>query len=319
MRKTLLFLPLFLLASEPSAFEAGNLDQNSPYGLSQTEQYILNNKKAIDALESRLYRLNTQLDEASSAIEGFRSVARGSNEGVSHLGKSVETLQAEVENLKKIVTKLGETATQLQEGQTGLQKRLDTLAGTVEENSKIQNDNAQRIATAIKELSDLVDNINRSYVSDGELKDTIAALVRQVASGEKVSADKIVISPYEGKNRAVVFEEGRELFGQRKFDAAKERFLYLASTDYQPAYVRYYLGECYYQTGEFPKAVAAFKESVRLDDKASYVPILLFHTGVAFQKMDNNREAARFYETLISLYPDSSVTASARSRLEKIR
>ena len=51
--KRLLILPLFISFSlaEPSAFEAGNLDSDTPYGLTKDEKYIWQNKQDIKKLK----------------------------------------------------------------------------------------------------------------------------------------------------------------------------------------------------------------------------------------------------------------------------
>jgi len=41
---------------EPSAFGAGNLDNPNPYGLSDDEKHILQNKQAIEALRKQMLK-----------------------------------------------------------------------------------------------------------------------------------------------------------------------------------------------------------------------------------------------------------------------
>ena len=53
MKKTILvasivtITSLNLVAAEPSAFGAGNLDSTSPYGLTSSEKAVLENKKSL--------------------------------------------------------------------------------------------------------------------------------------------------------------------------------------------------------------------------------------------------------------------------------
>ena len=99
-----------------------------------------------------------------------------------------------------------------------------------------------------------------------------------------------------------------------------ENIEYLAKNrKYKVAETYYILGEIYYQTNQYTKGIAAFKESIKIDDKASYVPTLLFHTAIAFQKINKLKKAGSFYQTLITLYPKHQLSKYARQRLAKLQ
>ncbi|MBI4668633.1 MAG: tetratricopeptide repeat protein [Elusimicrobia bacterium] len=71
----------------------------------------------------------------------------------------------------------------------------------------------------------------------------------------------------------------------------------------------YYLGEAYYQTGRWKRAIRAFErllESFPKDDKK---PFALFRLGAAHFKLENYKEAAGFFETLAREFPKSEYAA----------
>jgi soluble cytochrome b562 len=51
MKKIILFFFIIFANAEPSAFQAGDLDSNNPYGLTKDEQYIWHNKQDIKKLK----------------------------------------------------------------------------------------------------------------------------------------------------------------------------------------------------------------------------------------------------------------------------
>ena len=59
-----------LYAYEPSVYGAGNIDSASPYGLTQTEQTILENKKTIQTLYNKMTELQRKMDGLTTIIEG---------------------------------------------------------------------------------------------------------------------------------------------------------------------------------------------------------------------------------------------------------
>jgi len=65
---SLVLLPLSLIAGEPSAFGAGNLDSDNPYGLTEAEKKILQNKKTLQQNDRKLRSQNSE-------IESLREVA----------------------------------------------------------------------------------------------------------------------------------------------------------------------------------------------------------------------------------------------------
>jgi len=299
---SLLCAVTLLCASEPSAFSAGDLESKNPYGLTKTEKYILQNKEEIGDLKSRLIRMETSLDELRSALEAFRSLTAGGNEKLYTVGQRLSQVESDI----KI--------------QGDYQKKIDgdikTINQKMVDSDTRQTVNDTNLKTAIKELSGLIDNINSTYVHKNEMKAALEKLVKEIESG-KASAPES--SSFQNKKPAEIFEASKQEFKKRAFKASLEGFEYLAlHSDYEKAEVMYFLGELYYQTGHFSKAITAFKQSAKLDDKAKYIPALLFHTAICYDKLKNKNEAKKFYESLITLYPKSYLVESAKARLSKL-
>lgn len=292
---------LAVLASEPSAFSAGDLSSDSPYGLTQTEKYILENKNSIDDLQKRLVQLEGKIDDLISSLDAFRSLTAGGNEKIFNISRDIKQLGSDVALQKEY------------------QAKIDGELKTLVEADKASQARDDKITLAVKELSGLIDNINNTYVHKSEMKEALEKLVKQLqSSGAEVSAAPK--SGFSGKKDADVFDQAKADFKAKKRAQSQAALEHLVQTsEYKKAEVLYLLGELYYQQGMYSQAISVFKSSVKLDDKADYLPVLLFHTGVAYDKMKKKSEAKKFYESLITMYPKSYLVESAKKRLARLQ
>ncbi len=101
-------LALAAFAAEPSAFDAGDLSSDNPYGLTQTEKYILENKKSIDTLEKRLIRLENKVDELISSLDAFRSLTAGGNEKIFNISREMKQMASDIALHKEYQVKIDE-------------------------------------------------------------------------------------------------------------------------------------------------------------------------------------------------------------------
>ncbi len=83
-------------------------------------------------------------------------------------------------------------------------------------------------------------------------------------------------------------------------------FVELAEKSYKPATTNYYLGEISYYKKRYSDAIVYYKKSVGYYDKASYMPTLLLHTGISFEKLNDDENKEKFLNALLSSYPNSS-------------
>jgi len=89
MKKTILYgfiaLSSLLYAYEPSVYGAGDMDSANPYGLTKTEQAVLDNKKSLQML------YNT-VKEQQRKIEGLTTVIEGQNKEILSLKEQLEVI-----------------------------------------------------------------------------------------------------------------------------------------------------------------------------------------------------------------------------------
>merc|ERR1711879_473627 len=102
-----------------------------------------------------------------------------------------------------------------------------------------------------------------------------------------------------------MFDEAYRLFKKDWFSKAIPMFEELIDRDYKSASSNFYLGEMWYYRKKYEDAIRHYKTSAMLYDKASYMPTLLLHSAISFEKTKDFSNAANFYSSLIDIYPNS--------------
>lgn len=75
-----------LYAYEPSVYGAGDIDSATPYGLTQTEQAVLDNKKTLQMLYNKM-------TEQQRKIDGLTTIINGQNREILDLKEQVVVLE----------------------------------------------------------------------------------------------------------------------------------------------------------------------------------------------------------------------------------
>lgn len=290
-------------AEEPSAFGAGNLDSDTPYGLTKTEQHIFENRQTIQKTKEESFQLKTEIESLKQAFEGFRGVADGELSKLrKQMGENRETSRF-VDDLNRSL------AIQKQDQNAS----FVSLRDTIEQNSKIQNENIEKLQQAMEKIGKLVDTINEAYVSREEFnrfKQEVLGIIKRSAAGSDVEMS--------GEENALMFQKAHESFQDKRYADAKTRFETTLENHYKPANSSFHLGEIAYFEKRFEEAVYYFKQSASLYDKADYMPTLLLHSADSFVELNDKGNAKLFYQKLIEDYPDTKEASQATKALESI-
>jgi TolA-binding protein len=68
---TSIALAQILFANEPSVYGAGNIDSAQPYGLTETERAVLENRRTVQSLKNRVTEQQNRIDGLTTIIEGL--------------------------------------------------------------------------------------------------------------------------------------------------------------------------------------------------------------------------------------------------------
>lgn len=326
MKKNIFFflaLASLTQANEVSVFGAGNLNSKNPYGLNNTEKHILINKKKINKVDSSLKDLKSNVNSIKQRVEAIESIYEGDSKKLNSSVLKLNSLVNSIDNNKNSGVKL---TSDVQE----LRVVSEQLALLQEENNK----SVAELKKALVEITSLVNKINNTYVSSRELKSNMnqfitkaefnelkKALGLSVQSNKNSSSkktnlqDKVKLTNADKKKLLV---DAKALFKKQYFKYAIPKFERLVEENYKPAESNYYLGEMWYVRKKYDLAISHFKKSAILYDKAAYMPTLLLHSAISFEKIKDKENARTFYSTLIDLYPESKETKIAKKNLSNL-
>ena len=273
-----------LLHAEVSVFGAGDLKSKNPYGLSESEKVIFANKKATLQNAKEIRALKLKIEDMSESIEGLRSV---------------------VESLSE---KIGQTGQKLHEVETRKSGADENEVASLKAELAAQKTQNEKILKALKKLTGMIDSINADYVSRSELESVKKKLSKR-SSIKKKSAS------HTAKSNKQLLKEAIKLYRAKKYTEAADIFETLDAKNYKRATSNYYLGEIAYYQKSYSDAIVYYKKSASLYDKASYMPTLLLHTALSFQKLGDEQNAQRFFEAIMATYPGTPQAEMAKKNL----
>jgi len=293
-------LPISLFSSEPSAFGAGDLDSPSPYGLTQSEKVVLENKQKLDGLRQKTSSVDNKIDSLRERVDGFQTVVEGISKTSHQNSLDIQTLLAN--------SKEGS------ESKDARSQKIDQLI-------KTNSDNLEKLRLLMTDMSTVVDTINKNYVSKEEynslvkdMNDMKSLLGSKVKASAKSSGDSL-----DSMGTVKVYSKAEAYYKSKDYDNAKVYYDYLISKNYKAAYSNYMAGEVSYKTKNYSDAISYYKESGTRNETATYMPTLMLHTAVAMQKTKDNDTAKKFLGALITNYPKSSEAKDAKKILSSLK
>lgn len=306
-------------ANEVSAFGAGNLDSKNPYGLSSAEKNILKNKKTLGNIDSKVKDVKYTQESINERIDGLESIYEGDSQ-----------------KLNESVLKINEIIKTVEENSTLTEKHsadIEDLKSVSSQMLTMQEEFAKSIASlkrAIAKLSKTTNTINKSYISEKEFKSNMNQFITRaefnalkksvgIKTSNKTTTKTKVKKISSKTDKKTMMSEAMKLYNKQYYTKAIPIFEDLIAANYKPATNNYYLGEIWYNRKKYDDAITHFKTSAMLYDKASYMPKLLLHSAVSFEKTKDFSNAANFYSSLIDIYPDSKEAKTATKNLSNIK
>lgn len=315
----LLISSTLIKAEEISAFGAGDLDSKNPYGLSSAEKNILNNKKTLGNIDSKVKDVKLSLESISERIDGLESIYEGDS----------QKLNGSVLKINEIIKKVEENST-LTEKHTNDIENLKTVTAQMLTMQEEFSKSLENLKSAVSKISNSVNSINKSYISEKEFKSNMNQFITRaefealkkslgIQTSNKNTAESKTKKISSQKDNGEILDEAIALFKKDYFTKAIPMFEHLIAENYKPATSNFYLGEIWYYRKKYDDAISYFKTSAMLYDKASYMPQLLLHSAISFEKIKDFSNAAKFYGSLTDIYPDSKEAKVAIKNLSNIK
>ena len=297
----LYFLFSSYLFAEVSVFGAGDLNSPEPYGLDDTEKVVVKTKTIATKNEKTLKKTRALIRDLKERLDGVESILDGESQKLNKLSISFKHLKKQYFKDSNIIKTNTKTIATTQET---FDTNLKALKTQIQNNTQ----NIQKLRDDFEQITQLVNEINKNYVTKKDFKDLLKLLDKKLKA--KKPKKKI------HKSLKQVMKDARKLFAKSYLTKAMPLFELLVEKKYRPAESNYYLGEIYFRKKQYKDALYHYKKSMTLYDKAKYLPKLLLHSAVSFDKIGDTQNAQNFYSTLIEIYPN---TPEAKQASKKIK
>lgn len=291
-----------VLVAEPSAFELQS---------GATKKELKNLQTTNKNLENIAIDYNTRIQTLEQSQEGLQSVIEGQSLRIKNLLDLANGQEMRIKTLESNLDSASATISELQTQVKSLTTKLNEMSAL----------NAKANSEILKKLES-IDSTAQPKASQQKAGQPKAdeAKVADSKSGEPStakSADDAPTSefPKEFKHlpKKEVYEQAQKLYRQKGFEAASERYKWLAEGEYKSAFCYYMLGEIAYKQAKYREAIIFFKRSVAIDSEASYMPVVLWHTAWSFKYTKDTQNYEKFLDLLIGSYPDSEQGKKAKN------
>lgn len=285
MKQTFFVVALFwatISYAEISAFNAGNINSNSTYGLTPNEKIL---KDRLDELNSNYLQINSTLDSTNERVEGLQSTFEGINSQYNESNTKFTQLEQQLSTMDEEV------------------KKLSASVRTIRSENK-------QIKQALSELTQLMSAyISKDIMDTNSTKSPKDTNATALPNSQKEEA-------WKKQDSAIILDSALKDF--QKDDSlqnAKEKFEELVSRKYKPARSNFYLGEIEYKQKNYSGAIVLYQKSVALYSKdTDYMAKLLYHTAISFDKVGDTQRANGFYQVLKTQYPESAEAKASPNR-----
>ncbi len=321
-----------LFADEVSVFGAGDLESSNPYGLTSAEKVILKNKKNLNKFDKRVDNIKSNINDVKSNINDVKS-------NINDVKSNIDNVQSNVDDAKTNIELINERIDGLESLMDGESRKLRKVAQDLKKNNqtdivftnkldllsqsqiKLKDQQAEHQKAINKVIEDfksldemlkkLIDEVNKNYITKKQFDELVVFVNKEL-----MKKTKIIVKKKKKKiSNKQLLSDAIALYNKKFFTKAIPIFTDLIEAKYRPAQSNYHLGEIWYYRKKYKEAIHYFKTSMLLYDKAKYIPTLLLHSAISFEKLNDMDNAANFYGTLIDVYPESKEAQKAQKNL----
>lgn len=304
MKAVLIFILFFspIWAEEPSAFELQS-------GSTKKEMQTLRDK--TENQSNKIFELENRIKQLETSLDGLKSIYEGQSLNIKEIKDKINTndvntnqniKDSDIQNLQEQISNNTKNIQLLKDSLNDINESISQIQEILSSEIKKQNNNATESL-----------NTNRIINSDNNATKPQSNTLESKEDSDDVQFDKDVT------RRGDIFKEARTLTYAKKFDEAIARYKWFIEIDYKKAESNYMLGNISYEQNYYNDAIYYYKESAILDDKATYMPRLLLNSANSFRVLKDVENAKKFYNSLLSLFPNSNEAQEAKTQLNKLK
>lgn len=316
------FHPIFVssLLAEPSAFEMQS---------GATKKELRSLQTSSKNLETIITELQNKVISLDQYQDGIKSLFEGQSLKIKTLLDSSISQENSIKSLNATQESHSNTLKQQSDILGLLKDRVDKNQKAIEDLSKKVDDITELIGHINSDLMAQLEIIKKNLEIPTSPSGVDTKPTTTKSNNTKNSDKKSESKQKESKTSDIftkdlskqkeIFVEAEALYKKGKLQEAKERFDWLVQNNYRPANGFYLLGEIAYKQKKYQDAIGFYKKSALINDKANYMPVLLWHTAWAFRYSKDIPNYEKFLDSLIYLYPNSEQGQKAKDIRKRIK
>ena len=296
-----------LAYAEPSAFELQS---------GATKKDMRDLKDIADFTRSVIADFQSKIVNLEQAVDGLKTVYEGISVTSRQDSIMIKNQIDKIQNIQDIV----DSYQMSQKSQAELVKNLKAQVDANTNNIEQINEKIDKLSEAFLQANDeILKQIKVLSEQALALQNNIQGIQNQpVIDSIKEKENSTPKKNYNfSSDNKKNLSEAKNLLRQRRNEEAKAYFEYLIDQKFAVAESSYYIGEIYYARKEYNEALPYYKTSASLDSKATYMPILLWHTAWSFKYLNDSENYMKFLKTLVALFPESEQGRKAQDILSQ--
>lgn len=222
---------------------------------------------------------------------------------------AIAQLKADRESADSTIASISEQFASLEDALNRAAEQVTALNASAEADAFLHTNLGSTVAELTKRLDALELSFRSSLDAQKKEKSATRTTTKSVKSSREVPTPKYL------------YAKGLKETKAKEYRAAAKTFkLFLAT---HPSHdladnAQYWLGEIFYDTGEYERAILEFNKVITGYPKGDKRPAATLKQGFSFEKLGAAKEARVLLETVVELYPKSAEAVKANRRLEKL-
>jgi tol-pal system protein YbgF len=160
------------------------------------------------------------------------------------------------------------------------------------------------------------DRLSRIEADIVFLKAKLSAIEAQKSGMGTAPAPSAASSPEDA------YKQAYDLFKDSKYTEARqgmEDFLKQYPDDALAGNAQFWIGECYYQEGQYENAILAYEKVIKKFPTNRKVPAAMLKQGFAFANIGDKDAARSILRDILDKYPGTDLAQAAQKKLDTIK
>lgn len=289
------------LHAEPSAFELQS---------GATKNAISNLRDSSKNLQNIVTDLQSRMESVEQTQEGLKTLVEGQNAKIKSIAdafillqNALNALQNRIELAEDKAKDQAQDIEMLKSQLLAQQEETKKLQASLQEINQVMMENNTSIIQQLTLMSQFLEKNNKPEAN--------------IVVGEKKEEAKEPEPALPAKSNKENFAEAKALLRKKDYNSAEIILNGLVKENYKVAESYFILGDIAYRKKDYKSAVGLYKKSATLDEKATYMPVLLWRTAWSFKYLKDDSNYDKFIDLLSRLYPESEQGKKALEIKEK--